>query len=187
MVLEPDGESILNNEKGRLKADGVQEGSESFSLFAPSSHVGDKFPLVEEGGGDTWNQPRSSGANSARPEQMRPRGSVLKPFLLSREMRTRLSSESKTSWAIRPPISAPFLNPMPSYTGERAEPTRSPTLERATRPTKRYQESPIPSRRGSPLFLGTKTDRVRSQNCERNSPESIRLQKVASSWLARSL
>ena len=35
MVLDPDGESILNSEKGRLKADGVQEGSESVPLFAP--------------------------------------------------------------------------------------------------------------------------------------------------------
>ena len=47
MVLDPDGESILNSEKGRLKADGVQEGSEGVSLFAPSSHVGDKFSWTE--------------------------------------------------------------------------------------------------------------------------------------------
>ena len=47
MVLDPDGESILNSEKGGLKANGVQEGSEGVSLFAPSSHVGDKFPLAE--------------------------------------------------------------------------------------------------------------------------------------------
>ena len=40
------------------------------------------------------------GANSARPEQMRPRGSVLKPlFLFSRERKTLLSSKSKTSIA----------------------------------------------------------------------------------------
>jgi hypothetical protein len=50
MVLDPDGESILNSEKGGLKANGVQEGSEGVSLFAPSSH---KFPLAEEGGGAT--------------------------------------------------------------------------------------------------------------------------------------
>ena len=45
MVFDPDGESILNSEKGGLKANGVQEGSEEgVSLFAP---LGDKFPLAE--------------------------------------------------------------------------------------------------------------------------------------------
>ncbi len=42
-VLDPDGESILNSKKSGLKANGVQEGFESVPLFAPSSHVGDKF------------------------------------------------------------------------------------------------------------------------------------------------
>ena len=46
MVLDPDGESILNSEKGVLKANGI-EGSEGVSLFAPNGHVGDKFPLAE--------------------------------------------------------------------------------------------------------------------------------------------
>jgi hypothetical protein len=50
MVLDPDGESILNSEKGRLKADGVQEGFEGVSLFAPSSHVA---PWQKRGGGAT--------------------------------------------------------------------------------------------------------------------------------------
>ncbi len=36
MVLDPDSESILNSEKGGLKANGVQDGSEGVSLFAPS-------------------------------------------------------------------------------------------------------------------------------------------------------
>ncbi len=54
MVLDPDGESIPNSEKvGLKKANGVQEGSEGVSLFAPSGHVGDKFPLAEKGGGAT--------------------------------------------------------------------------------------------------------------------------------------
>ena len=53
MVLDPDGESILNSEKVGLKANGVQEGSEGVSLFAPSGHVGEKFPLAEKGGGAT--------------------------------------------------------------------------------------------------------------------------------------
>ena len=47
MVLDPDGESILNSEKGGLKANGVQEGSEDAPLFATRGHVGDKFPLAE--------------------------------------------------------------------------------------------------------------------------------------------
>ena len=38
----------------------------------------------------------------------------------------------------------------------------------------------MPSERGRPFFLVTKTDRVRSQIWERSCPESIRLQKVAS-------
>jgi hypothetical protein len=50
-VVEPplatNGESILNSEKSALKANGVQEGSESVPLFAPSSHVGDKFSWTE--------------------------------------------------------------------------------------------------------------------------------------------
>ena len=47
VVEDPDDESILNSKKGGLKANGVQEGSEGVSLFAPSVHVGEKFPLVE--------------------------------------------------------------------------------------------------------------------------------------------
>jgi hypothetical protein len=155
MVLDSKGERILNGEKSRLKADGVQEGPKGISLLATSGHMSNELPLAEERRGaaisilkpmeQLGGELSQTGADEAR--------SVLKPFSLSRERRTRLSSESKTNWAIRPPTLASFLTPMPSCTGERAEPTRSPTLERATRPTKRYQESPIP------FFLGTKTDR----------------------------
>ena len=61
MVLDPDGESILNSKKSGLKANGVQEGFESVPLFAPSSHVGDKFPLAEEGGGRTGTSGEARG------------------------------------------------------------------------------------------------------------------------------
>ena len=53
MVLDPDGESILNSEKGRLKADGVQEGPKGISLLATSGHVGNELPLAEERRGAT--------------------------------------------------------------------------------------------------------------------------------------
>ena len=79
-VLDPDGESILNIEKGGLKANGVQEGSEGVSLFAPSSHVwwATSCPRQNRGEGPPpdcstvvvtgyWNQWKSSGANSAKP------------------------------------------------------------------------------------------------------------------------
>ncbi len=82
-------------------------------------------------------------------------GECVETVLVVQGVEDKVILRAKTSWTIRPPISAPFLTPMPSCAGERAEPTRSPTLERATRPTKRYQESPIPRGRGSPFFLGT--------------------------------
>ncbi len=53
MVLDPDGKSILNSEKDRLKANGVQE----VSLCL---HPSDKFPLAKwEEGAAYWNQWRS--------------------------------------------------------------------------------------------------------------------------------
>ena len=48
MVLDLEGESILNSEKSRLKADAIQEGPKGISLLAPSGHVGNEFPLAEE-------------------------------------------------------------------------------------------------------------------------------------------
>jgi hypothetical protein len=48
MVLDSDGESILNNEKSRLKANGVQEETKGIPLLAPSGHVGNELPLAEE-------------------------------------------------------------------------------------------------------------------------------------------
>ncbi len=48
MVLDSDGESILNSEKRRLKANGVQEGPKGIPLLAPSGHVGNELPLAEE-------------------------------------------------------------------------------------------------------------------------------------------
>ena len=48
MVLDSKGERILNGEKSRLKADGVQEGPKGISLLAPSGHVGNELPLAEE-------------------------------------------------------------------------------------------------------------------------------------------
>ena len=45
MVLDSDGESILNSEKSRLKANGEQEGTKGISLLAPS---GNELPLEEE-------------------------------------------------------------------------------------------------------------------------------------------
>jgi hypothetical protein len=48
MVLDSDGESILNSEKSRLKANGVQEGPKGIPLLAPSGHVGNELPLAEE-------------------------------------------------------------------------------------------------------------------------------------------
>ena len=48
MVLDPEGESILNGEKkSRLKANGVHEGAEGVPLLAPSGHVGNELPLAE--------------------------------------------------------------------------------------------------------------------------------------------
>ena len=50
MVLDSDDESILNSEKSRLKANGVQEGTkEGIPLLAPSGHhVDNELPLAEE-------------------------------------------------------------------------------------------------------------------------------------------
>ena len=48
MVLDSKGERILNGEKSRLKANGVQEGPKGISLLAPSGHVGNELPLAEE-------------------------------------------------------------------------------------------------------------------------------------------
>ena len=48
MVLDPDGESILNSEKSSLKANGVQEGPKGIPLLATSGHVGNELPLAEE-------------------------------------------------------------------------------------------------------------------------------------------
>jgi hypothetical protein len=48
MVLESEGESILNSEKSRLKANSVQEGTKGIPLLALSTHVGNKLPLAEE-------------------------------------------------------------------------------------------------------------------------------------------
>jgi hypothetical protein len=48
MVLDSKGERILNGEKSRLKADGVQEGPKGISLLATSGHVGNELPLAEE-------------------------------------------------------------------------------------------------------------------------------------------
>ena len=48
MVLDSEGESILNSENSRLKANGVQEGTKGFPLLAPSGHVGNELPLAEE-------------------------------------------------------------------------------------------------------------------------------------------
>ena len=50
MVLDSKGERILNGEKSRLKADGVgvQEEPKGISLLAPTGHVGNELPLVEE-------------------------------------------------------------------------------------------------------------------------------------------
>ncbi len=113
--MDTKGERILNGEKSRLKADGVQEGRKGISLLATSGHVGNELPLAEERRGAAISilKPMEQlGGVLSQPEQMRPRGRVLKPFSLSRERRKRLSSESKTNWAIRPPISAPFLTPM---------------------------------------------------------------------------
>ena len=45
MVLDSDGESILNSEKSRLKANGVQEGPKG---IPPVDHVGNELPLAEE-------------------------------------------------------------------------------------------------------------------------------------------
>ena len=39
MVLDSEGERILNGEKSRLEADGVQEGPKGIPLLAPSDHV----------------------------------------------------------------------------------------------------------------------------------------------------
>jgi hypothetical protein len=48
MVLDWKGERILNGEKSKLKADGVQEGPKGISLLATSGHVGNELPLAEE-------------------------------------------------------------------------------------------------------------------------------------------
>jgi hypothetical protein len=48
MVLDSEGERILNGEKSRLKADGVQEVPKGISLLAASGHVGNELPLAEE-------------------------------------------------------------------------------------------------------------------------------------------
>ena len=48
MVVDSDGESILNSKKSRLKANGVQEGTKGIPLSAPSGHVGNELPLAEE-------------------------------------------------------------------------------------------------------------------------------------------
>ena len=47
MVLDSDGESILNNEKSRLKANGVQEETKGIPLLAPSGHVGNELPMKQ--------------------------------------------------------------------------------------------------------------------------------------------
>jgi hypothetical protein len=51
LVLDPEGENILNGEKSRLKAIGIQEGAEGVPLLAPSGHVDNELPLAEEGRG----------------------------------------------------------------------------------------------------------------------------------------
>jgi hypothetical protein len=48
MVLDSKGERILNGEKRRLKADGIQEGPKGISLLATSGHVGNELPFAEE-------------------------------------------------------------------------------------------------------------------------------------------
>jgi hypothetical protein len=49
MVLDLDGESILNSEKSRLKANGVQEGPKGIiPLLKPSGHMGNEPLLAEE-------------------------------------------------------------------------------------------------------------------------------------------
>jgi hypothetical protein len=49
MVLDSDGESRLGSEEGGLEADCIQEGAKGVALLAPRGHVGDEFPLAEEG------------------------------------------------------------------------------------------------------------------------------------------
>ena len=73
MVLDPEGEVILNGEKSTLKANGVQEGAEGVFLLAPSGHVGNELPFAEEGKKAAvciLNQWSNSGTNSATPEQI---------------------------------------------------------------------------------------------------------------------
>ena len=49
MVLNLEGKSILNSERSRLKADGVQEGPKGIPLLATSDHhVSNELPLAEE-------------------------------------------------------------------------------------------------------------------------------------------
>jgi hypothetical protein len=48
MVFDSKGERILNGEKSRLKADGLQEEPKGISLLATSGHVGNELPLAEE-------------------------------------------------------------------------------------------------------------------------------------------
>ena len=53
MVLDPEGESILDNKESRLEANGVQEGAKGVPLLLPRGHMSDEFPLAEERRGAT--------------------------------------------------------------------------------------------------------------------------------------
>ena len=122
MVTDPSGKGIASREEGGLKADGIKQGAKSVPLLATSGHVGDQFALTEErrrppvGVLEPVKQFGRVLCKAGADEAAR---DGVGPFSLSRERRTRLSPESNTSCAIRPPISAPFLTPIPSWTGRR--------------------------------------------------------------------
>ncbi len=48
MVLDSEGERILNSDKSRLKADDVQERPKGISLLPPGGHVDNELPFAEE-------------------------------------------------------------------------------------------------------------------------------------------
>ena len=123
MVADPSRKGIASREEGGLKADGIKQGAKSVPLLATSGHVGDQFALTEErrrppvGVLEPVKQFGrvlcKAGADEAARDGVEP------VLVVQRERRTRLSPESNTSCAIRPPISAPFLTLISSWTGRR--------------------------------------------------------------------
>mmetsp|Transcript_16796 Transcript_16796/g.12008 ORF Transcript_16796/g.12008 Transcript_16796/m.12008 type:complete len:243 (-) Transcript_16796:1044-1772(-) len=130
------------------------------------------------------NQRASLGAHFKTPFHIRPRGIMLKAFLMSRLSNTPWLFAHKMICARRPAISLPPLMPHPSCSGHNSSPIALPQEIMTALPSTRYQLSPIPSGRQALSPFGSKTARPGVHQELSTLPRSILLKRTVRRLMA---